>query len=202
MSIALFAVVAVCMLSAIPAFSSMKQSKGNFVGDLYIKLASAIPAMCDDLRELEDFLLICLVKVETEAQSLVNDPPDLSELFPSFLAAEGSRKANESIGRNGAFNEAKKDAGIPKSQQPEDVKSVPMREAEYEGGHVVKDENGNIVTTREYKYKNQDGETIVIQEHSAGHSKGDQGPHFNVRPGDNTRTGSVPGTKDHYPFNK
>ncbi|WP_374019573.1 HNH/endonuclease VII fold putative polymorphic toxin [Paenibacillus thiaminolyticus] len=28
------------------------------------------------------------------------------------------------------------------------------------------------------------------------------GPHFNVRPTDNTRIGKVPGTKEHYPFKK
>ncbi|WP_316246764.1 HNH/endonuclease VII fold putative polymorphic toxin [Paenibacillus ihumii] len=32
--------------------------------------------------------------------------------------------------------------------------------------------------------------------------KGGQGPHFNVRSADNTRTGKVPGTMEHYPFNK
>lgn len=99
MAFSLFVVAAaVYMLSAIPAFSSMKQSKGNFVGDLYIKLASAIPAMCDDLRELEDFLLICLVKVETEAQILVNDPPDLSELFPLIVFAKSVPKVVKDAG--------------------------------------------------------------------------------------------------------
>ncbi|UTR16979.1 HNH/endonuclease VII fold putative polymorphic toxin [Salipaludibacillus sp. LMS25] len=41
-----------------------------------------------------------------------------------------------------------------------------------------------------------------MQNHSAGHQKGSHGPHFNVRPIDNTRTGKVPGTKEHYPFKK
>ncbi|NYM55042.1 HNH/endonuclease VII fold putative polymorphic toxin, partial [Salmonella enterica] len=39
---------------------------------------------------------------------------------------------------------------------------------------------------------------------SAGHSYadgvGNQGSHLNVRPIENTRTGSVPGTFDHYEF--
>jgi len=43
---------------------------------------------------------------------------------------------------------------------------------------------------------------IVIQDHSAGHVKGGHGPHFNVRPADDTRNGQVPGTKPHYYFEK
>jgi hypothetical protein len=59
------------------------------------------------------------------------------------------------------------------------------------------------VMTREYTYVRADGTNVIIQEHSAGHQFGecgigDQGPHFNVRPPENTRTGSVPGTQDHY----
>ena len=105
-------------------------------------------------------------------------------------------------GRNGAFRAAKRDAKIPVNQQPYDIVKEPMRTAEYEGGHIIKDSNGNIIETKEYYFKNYDGDTIVIQDHSAGHKKGGQGSHFNVRPGDNTRTGKVPWTKEHYPFKR
>ncbi len=133
------------------------------------------------------------------------------EIKPTIVRAyeEMGKKADAGVGngeklpgRNGAFRQAKRDANIPVNQKPQEVKSVEMREAEYEGGHVIKDENGNIIYTREYTFTNKNGESIVIQEHSAGHTKGNQGPHFNVRPADDTRTGKVPGTKDHYPFNK
>lgn len=77
-----------------------------------------------------------------------------------------------------------------------------MRTAPHEGGHVIKDENGKIIWTKEYIYTNNKGQKIIIQDHSAGHEKGGQGPHFNVRPFENPRTGKVPGTKDHYPFKK
>ncbi|ARU63759.1 hypothetical protein CBW65_02610 [Tumebacillus avium] len=77
-----------------------------------------------------------------------------------------------------------------------------MRTAEYEGGHVIKDKNGGIIETREYHFTNTKGEKIVIQDHGAGHEKGGQGPHFNVRPAGDTRTGKVAGTKEHYPFKK
>ncbi|ULO09518.1 type IV secretion protein Rhs [Paenibacillus sp. 19GGS1-52] len=77
-----------------------------------------------------------------------------------------------------------------------------MRSVEHEGGHVIKDENGNVIKTREYQYTNNNEEKIIIQDHGAGHTKGDQGPHFNVRPEEYPRTGKVPGTKEHYPFEK
>ena len=58
--------------------------------------------------------------------------------------------------------------------------------------------------TREYEFTKPDGMKIIIQDHGAGHKYpggvGDQGPHLNVRPIDNPRTGKVPGTQPHYPF--
>lgn len=111
-------------------------------------------------------------------------------------------KVKPSVGRKGAFREAKRDAGIPNSQQPYDVQKAPMRAAEHEGGHVITDSNGKPIMTREYYFKNNKGETVIIQDHSAGHLKGGQGSHFNVRPPENLRTGKVPGTKAHYPFRK
>lgn len=47
--------------------------------------------------------------------------------------------------------------------------------------------------------------TIVIQEHSAGHSSfdGDAAkPHFNIRRAEDTRHSSIPNTKEHYTFDK
>ncbi|MDM5186431.1 HNH/endonuclease VII fold putative polymorphic toxin [Bacillus sp. DX4.1] len=70
------------------------------------------------------------------------------------------------------------------------------------GGHVIKDSNGKAIYTKEYHFTNKDGEKVIIQDHSAGHSKGGQGPHFNVRPADKLRTGKFEGTQEHYPFNK
>ncbi|WP_353854735.1 T7SS effector LXG polymorphic toxin [Bacillus sp. Bos-x628] len=115
---------------------------------------------------------------------------------------EGSKSRVKPLGRYGALNRAKKDAGISRSQHPESIRRVEMRTALHEGGRVIKDENGKIIWTREYLYTNNKGQKIIIQDHSAGHEKGGQGPHFNVRPFDNPRTGKVPGTKEHYPFKK
>lgn len=103
--------------------------------------------------------------------------------------------------RGAAFNEAKQDLGIPRTQHPDAVNQVPMTDR---NGRTVMGENGPIMT-REYVFTRSDGGTVIIQDHSAGRQfneggVGDQGPHFNVRPPENTRTGHVPGTREHYPF--
>jgi RHS repeat-associated protein len=115
-------------------------------------------------------------------------------------AEEVAVAAKGGIGRSGAFREAKRDLGIPRLQDPEAVSHIPMTDRT---GKNILGENGRPIMTREYTYKRPDGSTVVIQEHSAGHQfgaggVGDQGSHFNVRPPENTRSGSVPGTKDHY----
>lgn len=107
-------------------------------------------------------------------------------------------------GRSGAFHEAKRDLGIPRGQQPDAVRRVRMTNSD---GVSVLGKNNKPVMTREYTFSRADGSKVVIQDHGAGHKfgeggKGDQGAHFNVRPPDNTRTGSVSGTKEHYGFEK
>ncbi|WGZ96377.1 MAG: polymorphic toxin-type HINT domain-containing protein [Candidatus Thiothrix putei] len=104
------------------------------------------------------------------------------------------------LGRSGALNSAKSDLGIPRMQHPDGVKRVPMTDSNRK---AIIGSNGKPIMTREYTYTRPDGSKVVIQDHSAGHQfgqggVGDQGPHFNVRPPENTRTGSVPGTQDHY----
>ncbi|WP_079772809.1 HNH/endonuclease VII fold putative polymorphic toxin, partial [Salmonella bongori] len=114
--------------------------------------------------------------------------------------------------RNEAFRAAKRDAGIPMNQQPDrifnsktgfygDHRNVPMTDSRK---NPIFDSNGNQIWTREYQFTRADGTKTIIQDHSAGHSYpdgiGNQGSHLNVRPIENTRTGSVPGTFDHYEF--
>jgi filamentous hemagglutinin len=107
---------------------------------------------------------------------------------------------DDGIGRSGALNDAKRDLGIPSSQHPDTVNSVPMTDR---NGKSILGPDGKPIMTREYTYTRPDGSKVLIQDHSAGHQfdqggVGDQGPHFNVRPVENPRTGSVSGTKDHY----
>ena len=114
--------------------------------------------------------------------------------------------------RRAAFRAAKRDAGIPMTQRPDkiynpktgfygDHRNVRMTDSK---NNPILDKNGNQIWTREYQFTKADGTKIVIQDHSAGHQYpdgiGNQGSHFNVRPIDNIRTGSVPGTFGHYEF--
>ena len=106
-------------------------------------------------------------------------------------------------GRRGAFREAKRDARIPQSQRPDSVTKVPMTNR---AGKMQLGADFKPIMTREYLFTRPDGDKIIIQDHSAGHQfgdedeAGDQCAHFNVRPPENTRNGSVSGTKEHYPW--
>ncbi|WP_460885254.1 HNH/endonuclease VII fold putative polymorphic toxin, partial [Paractinoplanes abujensis] len=102
--------------------------------------------------------------------------------------------------RSAAFRDAKRDLKIPMNKVPDKVERVPMTD---KFGNPVLDANKQRIMTREYHFTRDDGSKVVIQDHSAGHQfgeggVGDQGRHLNVRPGDNTRTGKVEGTAQHY----
>jgi RHS repeat-associated protein len=140
------------------------------------------------------------IVADTVITTFPND--DYWSMDDFVLESSSNQVVGGELSRSGALNQAKRDARIHRSQEPFDIKYEYMRTAPSEGGHIIKDANGCPILTREYYYKNNAGEIIVIQEHSAGHEKGNQGPHFNVRPADDTRNGSVSGTQDHYPFNK
>ncbi len=116
------------------------------------------------------------------------------------VVREGVGGARIASGRSGALNEAKRDLGIPRSQHPDSVGRVPLVDR---NGKNILGTDAKPIMTREYTYTRPDGSKTIIQDHSAGHrfgqgGAGDQGAHFNVRPPENTRTGSVSGAKDHY----
>ena len=115
--------------------------------------------------------------------------------------------------RNEALRVAKRDAGIPMNQHPDVVFSTKNQRMQQFNQEMMTGKHGNPVLnsskktiwTRVYQYTRSDGSKVIIQDHSAGHDFGEggignQGPHINVRPIDNTRAGSVPGTLDHYGF--
>ncbi|MET9881257.1 polymorphic toxin-type HINT domain-containing protein [Actinacidiphila glaucinigra] len=104
--------------------------------------------------------------------------------------------------RNAAFRSAKRDLGIPNGQQPDEVRTTPMTDR---SGRQIMNPDGTPLNTREYVYTREGGDQVIIQDHSAGHyygegGVGDQGPHLNVRPFENPRTGKVPGTAQHYEY--
>ncbi|OFZ80127.1 MAG: hypothetical protein A2583_16260 [Bdellovibrionales bacterium RIFOXYD1_FULL_53_11] len=130
---------------------------------------------------------------------------------PSIALADGCRIETKQIlaiekplfqSRSHAFGGAKRDLGIPANQKPLQVRLVPLTDR---NERAIIDSNGKPQLSREYIYKRpSNGKLVVIQEHSAGHhfgekgGVGDQGPHFNVRPVEDTRHGRIEGTRDHY----
>ena len=115
---------------------------------------------------------------------------------------EGVSNAS-SESRSASLREIKRQLDIPMSQQPISQKMVPLTDS---NGNWILDANKQPVMSRELTY-DVNGKKIVIQDHSAGHDFGeggigDQPPHHNVRPAENTRTGKVDGMEDHYYFDK
>ncbi|MGC7590491.1 HNH/endonuclease VII fold putative polymorphic toxin, partial [Bisgaard Taxon 46] len=111
--------------------------------------------------------------------------------------------------RREALRAAKRDAGIPMSQQPDKVTNhVPLTDR---SGKKILDQNNRPIMTREYHYTTPSGEKVVFQEHSLGHvygpkgTLGNQGPHFNPRQydpatGNGYRNKSFPGISEHYNY--
>jgi len=127
-------------------------------------------------------------------------PNPLSYIDPLGLT---KCKATSFKSRNEAFRAAKRDVGIPMNQQPLKVELVPLTER---NGKLLLGDDHLPVKTREYTFSNLGGGSIVIQDHSPGHiygppgTPGNQGPHINVRPANDTRNGTIPGTLEHYFF--
>jgi RHS repeat-associated protein len=102
-----------------------------------------------------------------------------------------------------ALAQAKIDAGIPPDKPPDDVRVVRLTDM---FGKQILTADYQPIFTEEQDFLMPDGSIITIQDHQTGHQFGEEGgvgdqpPHFNVRPGDNTRTGFVPGTQSHYPY--
>jgi hypothetical protein len=74
-------------------------------------------------------------------------------------------------GRQGAFNEAKRQNNIPTSQQP--ASTTPNV-----------DRRGNPQPGRQYKFRDANGNEVIIRDDAAGHNYGpdnpqNRGPHFN-----------------------
>ncbi|MCD8455098.1 hypothetical protein LNJ08_11925 [Tenacibaculum finnmarkense genomovar ulcerans] len=130
---------------------------------------------------------------------------DVYGLAKSYANPKKNKKtSHNSDSKKAAFRQAKRDAEIPMSQQPFKVERPDLDDGY--GNLIMKD--GVPVTSREYHFKNRHGKTVIIQEHSLGHTKATPNhgkePHYNTRDldglGEVNRTGSYPGTHGHYNF--
>ncbi|EAA7672688.1 hypothetical protein D1784_14750 [Salmonella enterica subsp. enterica serovar Molade] len=130
-------------------------------------------------------------------------PNPLSWIDPLGLTGCSPNKKTtyEGSSRRDAFRQAKRDAGIPMSQQPKSITRPDLLDG---SGNRILNSKGQPVKTRQYEFIDGEGRPVFIQEHSLGHEKATSGhgaePHFNVRPPENLNTGSVPGTHGHYNF--
>ena len=117
-----------------------------------------------------------------------------------WVCGPNKKTSYEGVSRRDAFRQAKRDAQIPNGQRPH----IQRPHLEDGQGNKIKYPNGELVLTREYHYLNKNGEEVVIQEHSWGHSKATPGhgsePHFNTRKASNLSNGNFPGTHGHYNF--
>ncbi|MBK6837348.1 MAG: hypothetical protein IPG90_02940 [Bacteroidetes bacterium] len=127
----------------------------------------------------------------------VHDTTITVDYFGLTCGPKSKKTSHTSRSRREAFRNAKTDAKIGRNQHPHKVEHVPLEDGY---GDFVRDANGKPIQTREYHFTNSSGENVVIQEHSLGHTKGDVGPHFNVRPASDTKGGHIEGTHGHYFF--
>ncbi|ENA0609664.1 RHS domain-containing protein [Enterobacter bugandensis] len=123
------------------------------------------------------------------------DPLGLTSCSPN------KKTTYEGTSRRDAFRQAKRDAGIPMSQQPKSITRPNLLDS---SGNKKLNNIGQPIKTRQYELTNNEGKSVFIQEHSLGHAKATSrhgaDPHFNVRPPENVNTGNVPGTHGHYNF--
>ena len=99
--------------------------------------------------------------------------------------------------RSDAFREAKRDAGIPMTQHPKAITKPDLVDGD---NNTILGNDYLPIETRQYEFVDKDGVSVFIQEHSLGHAKGGSGPHFNIRPPDNLKTGHLTGMHGHYNF--
>jgi hypothetical protein len=141
------------------------------------------------------FVLFCLV----DGTALFAKSPARSVCVRRTLfSGLRSPESIEFESRAAAFRAAKFDSGLPAFQNPDEIKKLPLRDL---SGKYVR-RQGKVVSFREYHFRRADGRKVIIQEHSLGHinsptGKGNQGPHFNVRP-EGSNHQNFPGVREHY----
>ncbi|ROS05421.1 filamentous hemagglutinin family protein [Sinobacterium caligoides] len=122
-------------------------------------------SVVDGARFMVDVILgVSLVGRSTGKKAGSNSSADSGTMQERDGATKG---ADSTLSRKAAFRQAKEKAGIPKSQQPSNTYHEKIRDQQ---GHV----EGRV-----YEFKNADGSTATIREHTLGHELGNHGSHFN-----------------------
>ncbi|MGL6019745.1 MAG: RHS repeat-associated core domain-containing protein [Gibbsiella quercinecans] len=105
--------------------------------------------------------------------------------FGLTTCSPNKKTTYEGVSRRDAFRQAKRDAGIPMSQQPKSITRPDLLDG---NGNVMLNKSGLPIKTRQYEFINNKGEKVFMQEHSLGHTKATPlhgaDPHFNIRPAD------------------
>ena len=89
------------------------------------------------------------------------------------------------------------------SQAPTKVEKVNLTDRD---GHNILGKDYQPIKTREYTFNRYGKDDVLIQDHWPAHiygpegTPGNQGPHVNIRPINDTRNGKVSATLEHYPF--
>ncbi|MEU6838596.1 putative T7SS-secreted protein [Streptomyces rubiginosohelvolus] len=106
-----------------------------------------------------------------------------------------------------AKSRALREAGVPEGAEPFDVDNwVKATTPPWQGSKQLMDENHQPIYYTEEWYESASGDIVVFQDHHFGHQKpgepGHQPAHIHVRPFDDTRNGQIPGTEEHYYYDK
>jgi RHS repeat-associated protein len=128
------------------------------VGEAALLAIRAIDALSSLEAQRQSAAAIAKATSDEENECKVEGAP------PPNLSPEGARRA-------GAFNEAKRQNGIPTSQQPEST-----------GPNL--DRRGDPQPGKQYTFRDPNGKEIIIRDDAEGHYYGDgdpqnRGPHFN-----------------------
>ncbi|WP_405473881.1 HNH/endonuclease VII fold putative polymorphic toxin [Streptomyces anulatus] len=82
----------------------------------------------------------------------------------------------------------------------------PDHDTPWQGSKQIMDENHQPIYYTEEWHETSTGDIIAFQDHHFGHQKpgepGHQPAYIHVRPFDNTRNGQIPGTEEHYYYDR
>jgi RHS repeat-associated protein len=97
--------------------------------------------------------------------------PDALEMAKQKLEGKLTLPKGHFETKRSAWNQLKDDLGIPRSQQPISTRTVVQTD---KFGNTIKDFRGVPVNSKEYTFEKSNGDRVVVQDHSFGHTFGDK----------------------------